>query len=91
MKVAAHIIVKGFVQGVGFRYFVMREANQYGLTGFVRNLYDGSVEVYIEGDKEIVDQFKKVLKKGSSYSRVDRIEVEDLPYEKKFSRFSVEF
>ena len=90
MKVGAHIFVKGLVQGVGFRYFVMREANHNGLTGFVKNLYDGSVEVYVEGEKTSVDQFKTVLKAGSSFSRVDRIEVKDLPYANKYSRFSVE-
>lgn len=56
-----HIIFKGRVQGVGFRFQVKMLADRIGLTGSVRNLYDGKVEVYIQGNKtEILDFFKGI-------------------------------
>lgn len=56
-----HIIFKGRVQGVGFRFQVKMLADRIGLTGSVRNLYDGNVEVYIQGNKtEILDFFKGI-------------------------------
>ena len=48
--VRKHIIFKGRVQGVGFRYFCYTEANKMNLTGYVRNLYDGNVEMEVQGD-----------------------------------------
>ena len=50
MDVAAHIIVKGRVQGVSYRYFTIDRANSLGLTGWVRHVPDGTVEVWAEGD-----------------------------------------
>lgn len=56
-----HIIFKGRVQGVGFRFQVKMLADRIGLTGSVRNLYDGNVEVYIQGNEtEILDFFKGI-------------------------------
>lgn len=46
----------GRVQGVGFRYYAVQKANQLGLTGWVKNLYDGSVEMEVEGQEELIDQ-----------------------------------
>jgi acylphosphatase len=91
MKVAVQILVKGMVQGVGFRYFAMRQANQLGVTGYVKNLVSGDVEIVVEGEREIVDHFKRILKEGPSYGIVEDLVVKELPYENKYSRFSVEF
>jgi acylphosphatase len=91
MKVTAHILVKGRVQGVGFRYFAMRQANQLGVSGFVKNLPDGNVEIVVEGDREVVDFFRRILKEGSGFGRVEDLIIKELPYENKYSRFSVEF
>lgn len=78
MKKAKKFIVKGVVQGVGFRYFTEKIANRIGICGYVRNLYDGSVEVYAIGTSEQLETLKEYLKKGPSYSRVDKVIEEDM-------------
>lgn len=52
-------MVHGFVQGVGYRYFVKRIADKHGLSGFVRNMRDGSVEIFVEGAQDTVSIFEK--------------------------------
>jgi acylphosphatase len=64
MNVRAHIIVRGMVQGVGFRWFTAREAQKLGLAGFVRNLAEGSVEVEAEGERGAVEGLIALLKVG---------------------------
>ena len=66
--------VCGRVQGVGFRYFVVREARALGLRGWARNLMDGSVEVQAAGEGESLDMLEEVLVRGPSHARVDRLE-----------------
>lgn len=73
-KVARRFEVLGRVQGVGFRYFVQRAAVELGVSGWVRNRPDGSVEAWAEGTEEQVDQMRAVLREGPRISRVDRIE-----------------
>jgi len=70
-----HAFISGRVQGVGFRAFTERKANLYGLSGWVRNLPDGRVEVVAEGDEILLKEFLKDLKKGPPLARVDHIEV----------------
>ena len=55
MQVRAEIVVKGLVQGVGFRYFVVREAEKLGVKGFTKNLYSGEVLTVVEGEKGSLD------------------------------------
>ena len=57
MKSSAYIRVSGRVQGVGYRYYALRNADLLGLNGYVKNCVDGSVELQVEGDKEIIKQF----------------------------------
>ena len=68
-----HYLVKGRVQGVGFRWFVHREASAIGLRGWVRNTDDGHVEVVAAGDREDLAELKEALRKGSRGSRVDAV------------------
>jgi acylphosphatase len=68
-----HYLVKGRVQGVGFRWFVHREAAELGLRGWVRNTEDGHVEVVAAGDAEDLAALHKALRKGSRGSRVDAV------------------
>ena len=75
MKVSAKIIVSGIVQGVGYRYFCYRKAKEYGLTGYAKNLFNGDVEVEVEGEKELINDYVKELKIGPSSSRVTNINV----------------
>jgi acylphosphatase len=69
--------IQGRVQGVGFRYSAYREALRLKLAGWVRNAYDGSVEVWAEGPEEKLSQFLAWLRKGPQYSRVDSVEKEN--------------
>jgi acylphosphatase len=71
-----HYLVKGRVQGVGFRWFVQREAAEIGLRGWVRNTEDGHVEIVATGSSEDLAELKTALHKGSRGSRVDAV-VED--------------
>ena len=69
--------IRGIVQGVGFRYFALRQAQALGLCGWVRNLADGSVEVACRGDAGAVGQLRQIVSIGPGSAQVDRIE--DLP------------
>ena len=68
-----HYLVKGRVQGVGFRWFVHREASALGLNGWVRNTEDGDVEVVAAGEAEQMAELEAALHKGSRGSRVDAV------------------
>ena len=91
MKIGAHIIIRGMVQGVGFRYFTLRNAKTLDLTGYVKNLPDGSVEVCVEGEKDRVDELKKILDRGTGYSSVEGIDFRYMDFTAKFHEFSVEY
>jgi len=68
-----HYLVKGRVQGVGFRWFVQREASGIGLKGWVRNTDEGHVEIVVAGEPEDLAELKAALRKGSRGSRVDAV------------------
>lgn len=87
-----HIIVSGRVQGVGFRYFTQNIANSLGITGFVRNLYSGDVEIYAEGDENILKSFLEHIKKGPPLSNVINVQVEWQKIDtRKYKRFGITF
>jgi acylphosphatase len=71
-----HAVVRGDVQGVGFRYFVQRKAQQLGLRGWVRNNDDGTVEVVAEGERGDLDQLKRALDEGPRMARVDSVDAQ---------------
>lgn len=73
--IALKIYVKGIVQGVGYRAFTRRIAQSYGLSGWVKNLPDGRVEVFVQGEKDVVWEFLKELWEGPPAGKVDRMEV----------------
>jgi acylphosphatase len=68
-----HFIIRGRVQGVGFRWFVHREAAELGLRGWVRNNDAGEVEVLAAGDPDRLNTLRSELRKGSRGSRVDAV------------------
>ncbi|HPG37794.1 MAG TPA: acylphosphatase [bacterium] len=87
--ICAHIQVSGVVQGVGFRYFALREANALGIKGYVRNQVDGSVESVAEGDKALVEAYIRALQRGPAFSQVTDINVSWSKYEKKYNSFTI--
>ena len=74
MRVARRFVVSGRVQGVGFRYFIQRKAQQLGLLGWVRNNDDGTVEVVAEGARLELEQLKRALEEGPRMAQVDRVD-----------------
>lgn len=73
------VLFYGYVQGVGFRYFAKMNAQRFNVTGFVENLYDGSVHMEVEGKDYIVDAYLKTLQKGNRYIDVQRMDVKAIP------------
>ena len=91
MKTSAQITISGLVQGVGYRYFTVRQAELFGLQGSVSNLPDGRVLVAVEGEKELIEQFKTELEKGPRFARVEKVQITFTRYKAKFKNFSVDY
>jgi len=90
-KVRARVRVKGLVQGVFFRYNTRETARELGVTGWVRNVPDGSVECVIEGDKEKVEDLIKWCHHGPPGAHVEAVEVSWEDYRGEFADFSVRY
>lgn len=90
-KVRARIRVKGLVQGVFFRYNTRERARKLGLTGWVRNVPDGSVECVIEGDREKVEDLIKWCHHGPPGAHVEAVEVNWEDYRGEFADFSIRY
>ncbi|MEW6685824.1 MAG: acylphosphatase [Candidatus Edwardsbacteria bacterium] len=88
-KVAFKAIVKGVVQGVFYRAFSQEEATARGITGYARNLWDGSVEVVAEGEKGILLDFLKALHRGPPSAHVTGVEVEWKEYSEEYIGFTI--
>ena len=86
-----HAIVSGRVQGVGFRYFTQDIAKSLNIKGFVRNLPDGTVEVYAQADKKSLEKFLEYLKKGPPLAKVENIKYEFLDKEGGFKDFEIRY
>jgi acylphosphatase len=86
-----HARVYGRVQGVNFRYYTQREAARLGLTGWVANRYDGSVELVAEGEREELAKLLAFLHRGSPSSRVDRVDAKWSETSGAFDRFRVRY
>jgi len=70
---AYRYVVQGRVQGVGYRYFVLRQADALGISGFARNRPDGSVEVVAEGDEATLADFEAHLRQGPAFAEVSGV------------------
>ena len=77
MRVARRLVLTGRVQGVGFRWFARDAATREGVTGWVRNLPDGRVEAFVEGDGEAVTRVERALRRGPPGARIETVNVED--------------
>jgi acylphosphatase len=90
-KQAKRFFVSGMVQGVGFRFFVERTASNLGLSGFVRNLYDGRVEVYAIGDARQLNELRDALSRGPRMASVERVDEQEAEELREYSgSFSIE-
>ncbi len=85
-----HAHVYGRVQGVGFRFYTIDAAVALGLTGWVANRYDDSVEVVAEGPRAALQQLLEYLQQGPSMARVDQVQHDFLPATRQYKRFSIE-
>lgn len=83
-------MVFGRVQGVGFRFFTENWANRLGLSGYVKNCADGSVEAYAIGDATALEEFKLHLSEGPRSARVDNIQEFEEQVKQSYRRFVVE-
>ena len=91
MEKTLNVLIKGRVQGVGFRYFTKNKAKELHLSGWVRNLPDGSVETMVMGPFSVLEQLLHCLKKGPVGSHVESVEVQWLSEPQEFKGFEIRF
>ncbi|ATY31215.1 acylphosphatase [Sphingomonas psychrotolerans] len=89
--VTQRILVSGRVQGVGYRDWVVRTAQRTGLTGWVRNVRDGRVEIFVSGDDETVAKLVEGCHEGSPLARVEHVEAYSAEGEKQTKGFTKRF
>ncbi len=90
MGVARKFLIKGEVQGVGYRFFAQRAAARHQVVGYVRNRPDGSVEAWAEGPATNVEAFKQDLATGPQWAVVDQVEEINLEPRGTYSAFRIE-
>ncbi len=86
-----HTRIHGIVQGVGFRYSTIMRARRFRLTGYARNMSDGTVEVVAEGTKTDLESLLSWLQQGPSSAVVDRVEHRFMPYSGSYADFGVDY
>ncbi len=77
--VRKHIIARGRVQGVGFRYICQSIASEYKVTGWIKNNFDGTVEMEVQGAPHRVDAYVEKVRKGNRFVKINRLDVVDIP------------
>lgn len=87
--VTKHLLFTGNVQGVGFRAYTRRAARTAGVTGWVRNLADGRVEILLQGDPDRVDGVIQQIAGGPPAARVESMIVDDVESGESFDQFSI--
>ena len=90
-KARLHLNFSGAVQGVGFRFTVRKIANRYEVTGFVKNLPNGDVEVVTEGDREVVESFISAIYSSSLSGYIRNVKKESSPATGEYSGFNIKF
>ncbi len=88
--IGAHLIIKGLVQGVGYRWFASKSASSYNINGWVKNLPNSTVEIQAYGEKGALNSFIKDLARGSSFSKVTDVVVRWTEFESGHISFTVE-
>lgn len=87
--IQAEFLIGGFVQGVGYRYYVWRQATALRLNGYTKNLNNGHVVVVVEGSKEHIEELHRLLKQGPSRSDVEYIKVIYNEFSGEFEGFDI--
>ena len=77
MKTIRHFVITGRVQGVGFRFYMQRKARELGVTGWVRNRRDGSVEAVVKGESDVVESMTAWARRGPPSSAVSEVRISD--------------
>lgn len=90
-KAAVHLIVHGRVQGVGFRDFTRSTARDLGVVGWVKNRWDGTVEIRAEGPKEKLERLINAVRRGPSLAWVERVEEEWGTATEQFTGFKISY
>jgi acylphosphatase len=90
VKVARKFLIRGDVQGVGYRFFAQRAAARHQVTGYVRNRADGTVEAWAEGQADNVEAFKHDLATGPRFASVEQVEEVTFDPTGEFSSFRIE-
>ena len=88
MKKSVRLYITGIVQGVFFRAFIKENAERYNVKGFVRNLEDGRVEVFLEGNSDVVNKMIELCKQGPKHSQIEKVEEKDEKFQ-DFKTFKV--
>lgn len=91
MDKAFKIIVKGRVQGVGFRWFAKEQAGKLNICGYVKNTLAGDVELSIEGEEENILQYIHILRQGPPFSQVIDLDLTEIEPTNNFKEFKVTF
>ena len=86
-----HYVVKGRVQGVSFRYYTRKAALELGITGTVRNLYTGDVEVYAQGESYAIKRFEEFLHSGPLYAHIIEVITEEIENSHVYPDFEIIF
>jgi len=88
MKKSVRLHLTGSVQGIFFRQFIKDNADKYNVKGYVRNLEDGRIEIFLEGDQEKVDSMILVCKSGPKHANIRKIEEKPEPFQ-EFKEFKI--
>jgi len=89
LEIEAHIIVKGLVQGVGYRYFASSRASRIGVKGFARNLANGDVEIVASAGRSLIEEFIKELKIGPRAAQVNDLVIDWRPPNDRYNTFEI--
>jgi acylphosphatase len=89
-RIARRLVIRGDVQGVGYRFFAQRAAARHQVVGYVKNMPDGTVEVFAEGPPNSVEGFKHDLATGPRFSSVEQVEEIAMEPTGKYSSFRIE-
>ncbi|MBL7058847.1 acylphosphatase [Candidatus Pacearchaeota archaeon] len=88
MKKSVRLYILGTVQGVFFRMFIKENAEKYNVKGFTRNLENGKIEVFLEGDTNDVNKMIDLCKKGPKHSQIKNVEMKSEPFQ-NFKTFKI--